>query len=66
VISLEVKKEEIQLESASFVIPPRKCWYQRLKPYGAYDPDVNLLYTVVRPFTYLLVPTVVWVILVYG
>jgi hypothetical protein len=66
-MSVEKSDDSNHLETSSFPqVPLRKTWYQQMKPWSAYDPDVNLLTTMVRPFTYLLVPVVVWVILVYG
>ena len=70
----EIEKEKeigavaAQLDSptTSQLLPPRKSFAKQLAPWSAYDPDVSFFMSMVRPFTYFLVPAVFWVIATYG
>ncbi|KAH8929330.1 putative MFS transporter [Atractiella rhizophila] len=53
-----------QLEAAA-AVPERKTYLQQLKPWS-FISDVNIVPFLWRPFTYLLVPACLWVILIYG
>lgn len=48
------------------IIPRRKTFVETLKIFCKPDPDVSFLMTMIRPFTYFLVPVVLWVITTYG
>ncbi|KAK5194633.1 hypothetical protein LTR99_003136 [Exophiala xenobiotica] len=47
-------------------IPERLSFIQTLKPWSRYDPDAEFFMTMLRPFSYFLVPVVFWVITTYG
>ncbi|KZT61681.1 putative MFS transporter [Calocera cornea HHB12733] len=47
-------------------IPVRKTFLQTLKPWSFIDHEVSFLMTTIRPFTYFVVPAVLWVITTYG
>lgn len=46
--------------------PPRKSWAAQLKPWSPIDREAPFFLTMARAFTYLLVPSTVWVITTYG
>jgi MFS family permease len=48
------------------VLPPRKSLAQQLKPWSSVDHSSKFFLTGIRSFTYLLVPSVFWVITTYG
>ncbi|KAJ5909788.1 hypothetical protein N7504_004431 [Penicillium tannophilum] len=54
------------LEDASISLPPRKSFMSTLAPWSAIDPDAEFFMTMLRSFTYFLVPAVFWVITSYG
>jgi hypothetical protein len=58
----EVAQEELALE----VPRSRKSWMSQLSLMTHVDHDISYWKTKVRPFTYLLVPAVFWVIATYG
>ena len=62
VINYSEEKEEV----SSNGIPARKAFIQTLKPWGVYDSEVEFFMTMLRPFTYFLVPAVLWVVTTYG
>jgi hypothetical protein len=47
-------------------IPERLSFIQTLKPWSRYDPDAEFFMTMLRPFSYFLVPVVFWVITTCG
>ena len=55
-----------QLTTHTSELAPRKSFTQQLKLFQKVDHSVDYWKTTFRPFTYLLVPAVLWVILVYG
>lgn len=55
-----------ELEDASISLPPRKSFLSTLAPWSAIDPDAEFFITMLRSFTYFLVPAVFWVITSYG
>ena len=58
---------ETALETASSPsIPPRKTWAQQLKIFNGVDHSAPFFLTMVRCFTYLLIPSMFWVITTYG
>jgi len=54
------------VEYAPHVIPKRKTWLQQLKPWSSIDHEAPFFMTMLRPFTYYLVPAVLWVVTTYG
>lgn len=63
----EKLEDNFQLENVSSIsVPPRKSFLVTLKPWGAIDPDAEFVMTILRSFTYFLVPAVFWVIASYG
>jgi hypothetical protein len=63
----EYIKGEVEHEEMGAGIPHnRKSWMQQLSLAPHVDHDVSYWKTTVRPFTYLLVPAVFWVISTYG
>jgi uncharacterized membrane protein len=44
----------------------RKSYLQKLSPWGRYDPEVPFFLTMIRSFSYFLVPQALWVITTYG
>lgn len=63
----EKLEDHIQLENVSSIsVPPRKSFWVTLKPWGTIDPESEFFMTILRSFTYFLVPAVFWVIASYG
>jgi hypothetical protein len=63
----EKLKNNIQLENLlSASVPPRKSFWTTLKPWSTIDPESEFFMTILRSFTYFLVPAVFWVIASYG
>jgi len=61
------KDEHIEhVEYATPAIPPRKSFLQTLKPWSSIDHETPFFMTMLRPFTYYLVPAVLWVVTTYG
>ena len=54
------------VEVAAAVIPSRKNFLQTLKPWGPINHEAEFWMTMVRSFTYFLVPSVLWVIVSFG
>ncbi|EJT99333.1 MFS transporter [Dacryopinax primogenitus] len=50
----------------SVAVPMRKSFLQTLNPWSSIDHEVSFLMTMIRPFTYFVVPAVFWVITTYG
>jgi hypothetical protein len=48
------------------VIPPRKTFIQTLKIFNGVDRDAEFFMTMLRSFTYFLVPSVLWVVTSFG
>ncbi|KAI8956718.1 MFS general substrate transporter [Daldinia sp. FL1419] len=59
------KTKESVLEQATSM-PQRKSFLSTLRPWGRVDPEVHLHTFLWRPFTYFLVPQVLWVITSFG
>ncbi|EJT99330.1 MFS transporter [Dacryopinax primogenitus] len=55
-----------QIEYATPNIPERKSFLQTLKPWSSIDHEAPFFMTMLRPFTYYLVPAVLWVVTTYG
>lgn len=55
-----------EAEDASASIPPRKSFLEQLKPWSPVDHNSEFFMTMARSFTYLLVPSTLWVITTYG
>ena len=64
--SAAVESEVHSVSSPAASIPPRKTWAQQLKIYNGIDHDAPFFSTMLRCFTYLLVPSMFWVITTYG
>jgi Flp pilus assembly protein TadB len=63
-----VEKEHIASEhiEVQTLVPPRRTFVQTLKPWSGVDHEVQAFMTAARSFTYLLVPSVLWVVASYG
>lgn len=64
----EFVKSQIQ-EEIELAVPghgSRKSWREQLKLFNGIDHSVSYWMTTFRPFTYLVVPAVFWVIATYG
>ena len=57
---------QIDLRTALDAPPPRRTFLQTLKPWSAIDHEAEAFMTAARSFTYLLVPSVLWVVASYG
>lgn len=68
VSNASVEKEHIASEhiEVQTSVPPRRTFLQTLKPWSGVDHDVEAFMTAARSFTYLLVPSVLWVVASYG
>ncbi|KAL4879651.1 major facilitator superfamily domain-containing protein [Aspergillus karnatakaensis] len=63
----EEKQTDSQIEEALTVPPPpRKSFLETLKPWTSIDHDAEFFMTMIRSFTYFLVPAVLWVITSFG
>jgi len=60
-----VTKAELVL-SSSTDLPPRKTLAQQLKPWSPIDHEAPFFTTMLRAFSYLLVPSALWVVTTYG
>lgn len=61
----EYVKNEIEAE-IDMRLPQRKSWRQQLSLMPVVNHEVSYWKTTFRPFTYLIVPAVLWVITTYG
>jgi MFS family permease len=61
----EYVKNEVE-EEVNVRLPQRKSWRQQLSLMPVVNHDVSYWKTTFRPFTYLIVPAVFWVITTYG
>jgi uncharacterized membrane protein len=63
-----VEKEHIASEHIEVhtLAPARRTFLQTLKPWSGVDHEVEAFMTAARSFTYLLVPSVLWVVASYG
>jgi MFS family permease len=61
----EYVKNEIEAE-IDVRLPQRKSWRQQLSLMPVVNHEVSYWKTTFRPFTYLIVPAVLWVITTYG
>jgi len=60
-------QEEVRAESPPpESIPPRKTWAQQLKVFNGIDHEAPFFITMIRCWSYLLVPSIFWVITTYG
>ena len=59
------KVTEAQVEVIP-ITPPRKSFLQTLKPWSGIDHEAEFFMTMVRSFTYFLVPSVLWVVTSFG
>ncbi|KAK3689179.1 major facilitator superfamily domain-containing protein [Podospora appendiculata] len=58
--------EESISDSRSASVPPRKTFLQQLSPWSGIDHSTPFFMTMLRSFTYLIVPSTFWVITTYG
>ncbi len=61
-----VDLNENAIDPARESIPPRKTYLQTLSPLGRLDRNVPVFKTMIRSFSYFLVPQALWVITTYG
>ncbi|KAI1412324.1 MFS general substrate transporter [Hypoxylon sp. FL1857] len=61
-----VHEVESGSQQADRLVPPRKSFLQTLSLYGKIDSDVPFFTTILRSFTYFLVPQSLWVITTFG
>ena len=64
----EVEKEGVPTEhrEVETLIPPRRSFVATLKPWSAINHDEKFFMTMIRSFSYYLVPSVLWVVTTYG
>lgn len=63
----EKLEDHVQLENVSSTsVPSRKSFWVTLKPWGSIDHESEFFMTILRSFSYFLVPAVFWVIASYG
>jgi hypothetical protein len=64
--SKEVHTQHTENENHITAIPDRKSFISTLKPWSHIDHEAEFFMTMVRPFSYFVVPAVFWVITTYG
>lgn len=62
----DFKKSIVQDPDMSTYVPPRKSFLGTLKPWSKVDHDARYFMTMIRPFSYFIIPAVLWVITTYG
>ena len=62
----ESKEGNAQHREQTTYVPPRKSFISTLKPWGSIDQEAEFFMTMIRPFSYFIVPAVFWVISTYG
>jgi hypothetical protein len=64
----EVEKNNIPAEKVEVqtLVPPRRTFMSTLKPWSAINHDEEFFMTIIRSFTYFLVPSVLWVVTSFG
>lgn len=60
------KDKPAQHVEAVAIVPPRHSYLRQLKPWGKIDHDAEFFMTMVRSFSYFLVPSVLWVVTSFG
>ncbi|KAG9948225.1 putative MFS transporter, partial [Aureobasidium melanogenum] len=63
---IEKEKGHIEHVEVLTVAPPRKSWLQTLKPWSGIDHEAEFFMTMLRSFSYFLVPSVMWVVTSFG
>ncbi|KAK1808032.1 hypothetical protein LTR12_017607, partial [Friedmanniomyces endolithicus] len=66
---LDGKSSEEKIEhvvEVETMVPPRRSFVQTLKPWSGINADESFLMTMIRSFSYFLVPAVLWVVTTYG
>jgi hypothetical protein len=66
VLSVDFGRAIVESQENSTYIPARKSFLVTLKPWGKIDHDAEFITTMIRPFSYFVVPAVFWVITTYG
>jgi hypothetical protein len=64
--SKEVNTQHTESENHVTTIPDRKSFISTLKPWSHIDHEAEFFMTMIRPFSYFVVPAVFWVITTYG
>ena len=64
--SKEVHAQHSENENHTTAIPERKSFISTLKPWSRIDHRAEFFMTMIRPFSYFVVPAVFWVITTYG
>ena len=64
----EVEKEGLPSDHVEVetLIPPRRSFLATLKPWSAINHEEQFFLTIIRSFTYYLVPSVLWVVTSFG
>lgn len=64
----EVEKETVPVNQVEVqtLVPPRRSFFATLKPWSAINHDEEFFMTIIRSFTYFLVPSVLWVVTSFG
>lgn len=64
----EVEKSEESVEhiKVETLVPPRRSFFATLKPWSAINPNESFWMTMIRSFSYFLVPSVLWVVTRYN
>lgn len=66
VLSADSRKGFVEYQENATHVPPRKSFLVTLKPWGKIDHEAEFFMTMIRPFSYFVVPAVFWVITTYG
>jgi MFS family permease len=59
-------KQEGQHVEIAVALPPRMSYAQRLKPWSGINPKAQLFVSLIRQFSFLAYPAVLWTIIYYG
>jgi len=64
----ELEKSDVPVEQVEVqtLVPPRRSFVATLKPWSAIDHEQQFFLTMIRSFSYYLVPSVFWVVTSYG
>lgn len=60
------RKATFEYQESNTYVPARKSFLKTLKPWSKIDHEAEFLMTMLRPFSYFIVPAVFWVITTYG
>lgn len=64
----ELEKEAVPVDQVEVetMVPPRRTFIATLKPWSGINEDEEFFMTIIRSFTYYLVPSVLWVVTSFG